>query len=656
MDKETFLILFLLLFSTSVIKGGSIEYTTLNNEPSYYNDTIPSQPKRYKLDSVTVRSAPKRGVSKAPHFAVGSVIERIKPEVLDRMVSLSLSDLIKEQSTAFIKEYGRGMASYLSLRGTSSSHTAISWNGTSLTIPTLGQTNLSQVPLYFFDKVDLHIGGSGLLYGDGAIGGSLRLETAPRWVKGVSGDLLLSGGSYATGYSAGTIRYSNGRDESRTSLFYSTSKNNFSFINNTKIGFPKERLNNSGYANWGALQEYHHKFKDSSLLSMGVWYLLYDRQIQPSVSLNDRPEHYASVLDKSIRATLNYGGSRGALSYSVRGSYTSDYQLYNKDIIETNSYASVVEGEYRANAFVVKLGGSAQYTLPTVHSYEGAVEESRLYLYTVARYVPQRLPQLMVAGGVRVGRVTNGLVPVMPSIEMRYALINRNGHSLSVRGALSRNGRVPTLNDRYWGGVHTYLKSENGVTAEGGGDYNFYIGARSATLSVTLYRNEVENWIRWLPAGAVWRPQNIPEVLARGGEFTAHLEQKIGEINSQLSLGYSYTSIIMIKGLRAEDPAQGQQLAFQPKHSVRGGATLSYKTLSLFTTLSYTGQRSTLDIFDILKGYFLLDMGAEYKGVIGEQKYTITLLGRNLTNANYQNVKFYAMPGFNFNIALRIFF
>ena len=265
--------------------------------------------KTYNLDSVIISSGIRRSIVPNSSFAVGSNIIRASQEILSQMKTNSLADYIKEQSAIYIKEYGRGAGSYLSVRGTSSSHTTVAWNGMSLSVPTLGQTNLSHVPIYFFDKLDIHIGGSSALYGNGSIGGSLQLKTAPTWKKGYSGDVLVSLGSYSTLYTGATLRYSNNTTESRTSLFYTSAKNNYSFLNNTKPGLPKEYLNNSGYLNGGVLQELYRKFKDSSLLAFNLWYLSFDREIQPSVSLNDRPETYASILDRNLRASLSYSGS-----------------------------------------------------------------------------------------------------------------------------------------------------------------------------------------------------------------------------------------------------------------------------------------------------------------------------------------------------------
>jgi len=612
--------------------------------------------KNYKLDSVIISSGIRRATSPNSSFAVGTNVLRASKEVLSQMKTNSLADFIKAQSSIYIKEYGRGAASYLSVRGTSSSHTSVAWNGMSLSVPTLGQTNLSHVPVYFFDKLDVHIGGSSTLYGDGSIGGSLQLTTVPTWEKGYSGDVLLSTGSYSTLYTGATFRYSNKNSESRTSLFYTSAKNNYSFQNNTKPTLPKERLNNSGYMNGGVLQELYRKFKDSSVLSFNLWYLSFDREIQPSVSLNDRPETYASVLDKNLRTSISYNGASSSLAYSAKLYFANDYEKYKEDIIETSKLSGSAEAQYSSAQFVLKGGGSYEYTEPSAKSFAHSVQESRAYIFFLARYNPEFLSNLVISAGSRAGLVTNSDVPFMPSLDLKYTPIHAHGHTISLRAAFSGNSKVPSLNDRYWGGTYTYLKSEKSFTTEVGVDYNWFKSNTSFKGFVTFYRSEVNDWIRWLPAGQVWRPQNIPQVLSKGAEVGLSVKKDFPLWSVGASVNYSYTNVKMKKGLWIEDPSIGEQLAYQPKHSLRSSLTVARNTFSSYVSLSYTGERTTLDIYDVLDSYFLVDIGFSYKGSLGVNSYSVNVALKNITNELYQNVKFYAMPGRNWQLALRYFF
>ena len=127
-----------------------------------------SQTETDTLNTIVIKHIHKENASKNAKYSPGTRINKFS-EIQQVTSSNSLSDLLKKHTSIYIKEYGRGMSSYLSLRGTSSSHTSIDWNGQSLAVPTMGQTDLSHIPLYFFDNMSIHIGGSSVLYGSGSL-------------------------------------------------------------------------------------------------------------------------------------------------------------------------------------------------------------------------------------------------------------------------------------------------------------------------------------------------------------------------------------------------------------------------------------------------------------------------------------------------------
>ena len=613
-------------------------------------DTLKAQQSR-KLDSVIIRTQFKRSTTENKRFGVGTKLLAVSQESLAKMQSSSLADFIQKENSAYLKEYGRGMGAYISVRGTSASHTTIAWNGQNLAVPTMGQTDLSHIPLYFFDAMDIHIGGSSALYGDGSIGGSIQLKTKPKWENGVHGDILVSGGSFGTLFTGGTIRVSNNKIESRSSVLYSIAKNGYSFENNTKPGRPKEYLNNAAYNNYGVLQELFGRFKSGGVLSFSLLYLDFDREIQPSVSLNDRPESYASIFDKNFKTSVGYNNSSKSFSYGTTVSYSYDHQRYKEDIIAAHTFTANAEGEYKAEKFNLKAGLSGTYIKPVVHSYADSVFEERGNVYMLAKYTP--FVPVTLSAGLRYTLVTNSTLPLMPSLDLRVMLLNRPGQTLSVRGSVSRSSKVPTLNDRYWGGVHLYLKSEKSLTVEGGLDYSWIRDSWSGEGFVTLYRSDVQDWIRWLPAGQVWRPQNIPEVLSRGGEAGLRVIKEISDFKISLNTSYSYTNIVTVKPIWPEDPAKDNQLAYQPKHSIRLSLRADLDKWSIYGGVYYTGNRTTLDIYDILPSYTLADLGAIYRFSLFGEDFTANGVIKNIFDTHYQNVKFYAMPGRNWQISIQ---
>jgi len=621
------------------------------NAKAQQRDTIKRQTE-ITLDSITVRGASKQFSLSNRKFSTGTNVIRVSEEALAKMQVNSLAEFIQQENAAYLKEYGRGMGAFLSVRGTSSSHTTVDWNGQNLSVPTMGQTDFSHIPLYFFDAMEIHIGGNSALYGNGSIGGSIQLNTRPKWERGFHGNVLLSAGSFKSFFEGATLRYSGKMVESRTSILRSSAENRYPFVNNTTIGKPTEYLNNSAYNNYGILQEVFKKFKNTGNLSATLLYLDFHRQIQPSVSSNNRPDSYGSISDKNLKVNMKYNIAKEHFSYAAGISYAYDIQKYQQDIIATNRLTGTLDGEYRIGKLTVKVGASEEYIKPDVYSYADSIRENRINLFALLRYVP--LTRLIISGGVRYAWVTNANVPFMPSLDARYMILNRSNHTVALRGSLSQNSKVPTLNDRYWGGEHLYLRSERSFTVEGGADYSWFSDSWGVDVFGTLYQSNVKDWIRWLPAGVVWRPQNIPEVLSRGAEAGARLSGKISDWTLSFNYSFAYTNVKMVRANWAEDPAIGEQLAYQPKHSWRTKLMAANGTISLYGALSYTGVRTTIDLYDILPSYLLSDFGATYCFRLFGEEFAANGVVKNIFDVSYQNVKFYAMPGRNYQISLTI--
>jgi iron complex outermembrane receptor protein len=615
----------------------------------FIKDTLAKQSRL--LDSVTITGKHQGSATGNGKYSSGTKIIEGSSQVLAEMQMSSLADFIKQENAVYLKEYGRGMGSYISVRGTSSSHTTVAWNGQNLAIPTMGQTDFSHIPLYFFDQVEFHIGGSSSLYGEGSIGGSLQLNTSPVWKMGVKGDVLLSSGSFGSVFTGATVRYAGHDAESRSSFLYSSASNDYSFINNTKTGKPKEYLNNAATGSYGFLQEFYKKFKNTSVLSATLLYMDYDKNIQPPVSLNDVPDSYESISDRNFKFNIAYRIKRKIWAYNSSLSYSFDKQVYKEDIIAADRFSASFDGEYNKSFFSVKGGFYAESVIPHVDSYSGSGTENRLNIYLLAKCYP--LPRMIMTAGIRYSSVTSVKVPLMPSLDARYIVYSRSGCSIAIRGSVSGNCKIPTLNDRYWGGENMYLRSERSFTSETGTDFIFSGGEWSGELFGTFYRSKVTDWIRWLPAGVVWKPQNIPLVISTGAEAGGRITRKVRDYQVSLSYNLAYTDIVMKKGLRAEDPAIGEQLAYQPVFSWRSALRIDNKSFSFYAAFAYTGKRTTTDIYDILSPYLLTDLGATREICLAGKDFTIGAVVKNLFNVRYQNVKFYAMPGRNYQISLR---
>ena len=105
---------------------------------------------------------------------------------LKENIALSMADILTFNSSVFVKSYGRATLSTVAFRGTSPSHTQVTWNGMRINNPMLGMTDFSTIPSYFIDQASLLHGTSSVNETGGGLGGLVRLETIPDVADGVN--------------------------------------------------------------------------------------------------------------------------------------------------------------------------------------------------------------------------------------------------------------------------------------------------------------------------------------------------------------------------------------------------------------------------------------------------------------------------------------
>src|SRR5262245_53241247 len=104
-------------------------------------------------------------------FFAGGKITTIDSTTKANYITTDISELLSENSSAFIKSYGSGGIATIAFRGTEARHTSVLWNGFNLNSPTLGLCDFALVPVNFSDKINIVHGSSSSLFGTSAIGG-----------------------------------------------------------------------------------------------------------------------------------------------------------------------------------------------------------------------------------------------------------------------------------------------------------------------------------------------------------------------------------------------------------------------------------------------------------------------------------------------------
>jgi len=155
--------------------------------------------------------------------------------------STSLSDLLRYQSSIYIKENGRGAVSSPSFRGSTAQQTAFVWNGININSTFLGQADVNNTSLFGYDQLEVKAGGGSVIYGSGAIGGSIHLNNTLDFNKGFHGSLFSEVASFDTYNNFLKASFSNDRFCFKVSGNYSISQNEYAV--------PESKVTEEGYIN-----------------------------------------------------------------------------------------------------------------------------------------------------------------------------------------------------------------------------------------------------------------------------------------------------------------------------------------------------------------------------------------------------------------------
>ena len=209
--KRTAAIILLLLAST-ILRAQNDDWW--NSDPSY---VVP-------IDAAAV-------TADRPMREIGIQKTRLDTVALRDNIALSIADVLTFNSSIFVKQYGRGSLSTVAFRGTSASHTQVSWNGMKINSPMLGMTDFSMIPSYFLDDASLLHGSSSLSMSGGGLGGAVVLSTEPADYKGLGIQAVQGIGSFGTFDEFLRVTWGDEHWQTSTRVVFTSSRNDFTYRN-----------------------------------------------------------------------------------------------------------------------------------------------------------------------------------------------------------------------------------------------------------------------------------------------------------------------------------------------------------------------------------------------------------------------------------------
>jgi len=605
----------------------------------------------YQLKSITIRA------DKLTGFTMGMKIIPTDSITLETYRSDNAARLLSARTPVYVKTYGQGGLATLSIRGTLATHTGVYWNGVNINQPNLGQTDISLIPLFFFESVALQYGGSSSLFGSGNIGGGLHLDNNPDFSNPLR--LRISTGIGSFHEYLGNIKASYGGKTVSCSLGVSANsqENDFPY---TDIYHHDVIQKNAALQNANILHQVDIKTSKNSTLGAGLWILRSDRDLPSSMLASSGTEHQQ---DKSTRACLKWELVHSNNILILRSALLIEKMHYtNPQVLIDAHYLTqtgLIEAEYRSQispGTLIGISGSAIKDHARIYAYNGDRNQVQ---GCIVGSLQQNLPFAgwIASLSVRKEWIQGYTVPLCPSLGAE----GRLSKNFSAKLHLSGNFKAPTLNDRFWQpGGNENLQPETSWNSEAGINGHFSNKQRTCNLEfgLTAYYAVISNLILWLPVKenvSVWSPGNIQEVISKGLEINSKLSVKWGNVHGEIHFAYSYTPSEFNKNEGGMAAVKGNQLIYIPLHNAVAGLRIDYKNFFLDWSQSLTGKRYvSKDNSVSLDGYTLgnLIIGNHFK--LGTSRLGLQGEIYNLFETKYQAIQNYAVPGRSFRLLLNL--
>ena len=638
---------------------------------------------------------------KRPIKEIGVQQTKFDTVALKENISLSMADVLTFNSSIFVKNYGRATLSTVAFRGTSPSHTQVSWNGMKINNPMLGMTDFSMIPSYFIDDASLLHGTSSVNETGGGLGGAVKLSTKPANADGFGLQYVQGAGSFKTFDEFLRLTYGNQRWQTSTRVVFSSSPNDYKYRNHDKKEniydenmniidqyYPIERNRSGAFKDFHLLQEVYYNTGKGDRFGVNAWYIHSNRELAMlTVDYGNETEFENRQREHTFRSVLSWDHICDSWKLGAKAGYIYTWMAYDyKRDVGNGNMAHMTRSRSRINTFYGQVDG--EYYI------------GKKWLFTANLSLHQHIVEsedkniIRQDGNKAIVGYRKGRPELSGSVSAKWRPIDRLGLSLVIReemfgtewtpiipaffidgvlsekgnivakASISRNYRFPTLNDLYFlPGGNPDLKNESGWTYDAG--LSFAIGKEgvySLSGSASWFESFIKDWIIWLPTTkGFFSPDNIKDVHAYGIELKADLDVALSK---EWTLGmngtFSWTPSINVGGPRTPaDQSVGKQLPYVPELSSSIVGRLSWRKWTFLYKWCYYSERYTMSSNDIsltgkLPEYFMSNISLEK--VLPFYWADLSLKGtiNNLFNEEYLSVLSRPMPGINFEIFIGI--
>ncbi|PSL12216.1 vitamin B12 transporter [Marinobacterium halophilum] len=541
-----------------------------------------------------------------------TVIDR---EEIERKQAQTVTELLQQTpGVTVINNGGRGKATSISLRGTSSKQVLVLVDGIKVGSATLGSTSFEHLAIDQIERIEVVRGPRSSLYGSEAIGGVVQIFTR----KGTQG--------FKPRFSVGA-----GSDDAREVTLGASGGNDDGWYNLDISDFTTDGFNAKAPGAYGYNADDDGYDNRSYALSGG--YRFSDRiEAQLNWSQNRGDNEYdggAAFDDYSTQARLQTLGAALNLKPTdnwhlnlTAGQSQDKATEYGDGVyqshIETQRNVAGLQSEHFFAHSQLTWGVDYQQDEVTSSKAYALNERDNVGVFGLYQLF---LGQHDLAFSLRRDDNEQFGVETTGSVAWGVEL----PRDLRLTASYGTAFNAPTFNDLYWpGSGNPDLQPEESDSWELGlsGDH------AGVQWSANLYQNDVENLIAWAPnSSGNWIPMNVNEARVRGLELVAATRLANWDLSTSLDL------------MDPKDRDTDELLNRRARKVFNLSADRDFGAYAVGGNVQAVGKRN--DGSERLSGYTTVDLRGSY--ALGND-WSLRAKIENLLDEDYQTAKDYNQP------------
>ena len=621
--------------------------------PNQETDTLIKK----KFPMITVEGQ-KNNIDNVFKYTNISIISR--QEIKDINPS-NLADLLDYQPGIYIRDYGGlGGLKSISLRGTNSMQTLLTFEGMRLNSSQTSMLDLNIIPISIVEQIQIFKGGSSSISGSNSIAGVVNLETI-NIIRNNGLLLNFDYGSFNEIKASANISLA-GSNQFVGHLDYQHSDGNFPFYSN-QFGEVKEFKRENGKYDRFSVYLYRPIEQKSFSAKPFVLLSLIQRG-SPGAVLQGHIESLDARLDEKyflFSIPLITSLSKTTFLKSNLSFKFDKTEYYNPEF-------SFLTSDNKINFCNDEIQFSSIYSNNWFHDFIFSIGidliASQLKGNMLDKNVGDTVKRYNIAGfgNIDYKWMSSESISISSNLALRADAVSKlfPNYSFSLGSSIaffnsdliikflySNNFRIPSFNEMYYLNYgNSNLKTEKSI--------NFNLGSYfqlndNLNFELSGYIINTFEQIVSVPISPLrWSAKNIAETYSRGFEFSSNLML----FDKSLNIKFNYT-LQKISDETPESYTKGKIIVYTPQELINSTILIKTQLANSLIQLFYSSHRFYLpenDYDSYLPSYFLVNLSLFKDIRIVNQNFRFRIDLENLLNRRYEIIKNYPMPGFSFKI------